>query len=115
MKSSKAFDLRLLSRLIFFLRKQYNHVRDKIDGLGPLVLTEYDFVSGIAHQTVKKSKHEVLNRELRTISGWIDCATHSVNTIEQQLCINTRWQWDDAKYIATESLSASSRSFRGLL
>ena len=36
---------------------------------------------------------------MRTISGWIDRATHSVNTIEQQLCINTRWQWDDAKYI----------------
>ena len=64
-----------------------------------MVLTEYDFVSGVAHQTVKKSKHEALNRELQTISGQIDRATHSVNTIKQQLCINTRWQWDDAKYV----------------
>jgi len=29
-----------------------------------LVLTEYEFTSGVAHQAVKKSKHEVMNREL---------------------------------------------------
>jgi len=48
---------------------------------------------------VKKSPHEVLNRELRAISGRIDRATHAVDTLEEQLCIGTRWKRDDAEYV----------------
>ena len=88
----------MLRILIFFLREQYNCVREKINELGPLVLTEYEFASGVAHQAVKKSPHEVLNRELRAISGRIDCATHAVDTLEEQLCIGTWWKRDDAEY-----------------
>ena len=67
--------------------------------LGPLNLTEYEFASGIAHRAVKRSKHEAINRELRNISGRIDRATDFVDTLEQRLCIETRWQWDDAEYV----------------
>ena len=45
------------------------------------------------------SEHEVLNRELRVISGRIDRATLSVDCFEEQLCINTRWQRNDAEYV----------------
>ena len=85
--------------LIVILRERYNRVRDTISGLGPLVLTEYEFASGVAHQAMKKSPHEVLNRELRTISGRIDRATDAVDDLDRQLSINTRWQWDDAEYV----------------
>jgi hypothetical protein len=64
-----------------------------------LVLTEYEFASGVAHQAVKKSKHEAMNRELRAISGRIDRATHAVDALEEQLCIDARWQRDDAEYV----------------
>jgi hypothetical protein len=64
-----------------------------------LVLTEYEFASGVAHQAMKKSKHEVMNRELRTISGRIDRATHAVDAIEQQLCIEMRWERNNAEYV----------------
>ena len=64
-----------------------------------MVLTEYEFTSGVAHQAVKKSKHEVMNRELWTISGQIDRATHAVDTIEQQLCIETRRDWNNNEYV----------------
>jgi len=64
-----------------------------------LVLTEYEFASGVAQQVVKKSKHEVMNRELRVFSGRIDRATHAVDTIEQQLCIETRWERNNAEYV----------------
>jgi len=64
-----------------------------------LVLTEHQFASGIAHQAVKNSEHEALNRKLRTFSGRIDRATQLVDTFEQQLCIETRWQRDDAEYV----------------
>ena len=67
--------------------------------LGPLNLTEHEFASGIAHQAVKTSKHEAINRELRTISGRIDRATDFVDTLERQLCIKTRWQQGDAEYV----------------
>ena len=85
--------------LIVILRERYNRVRDTISGLGPLVLTEYEFASGVAHQAMKKSPHEVLNRELRTISGRIDRATDAVDDLERQLSIDTRWQRDDAEYV----------------
>ena len=85
--------------LIVILRERYNRVRDTISGLGPLVLTEYEFASGVAHQAMKKSPHEVLNRELRTISGRIDRATDAVDDLERQLSIDTRWQRDDAEYM----------------
>jgi len=55
-----------------------------------LVLTEYEFASGVAQQVVKKSKYEVMNRQLQVFSRQIDCATHAVDTIEQQLCIETQ-------------------------
>ena len=48
---------------------------------------------------MKKSLHEVLNRELRAISRQIDRATHAVDTLEKQLCIGTRWKRDDAEYV----------------
>jgi len=96
---SKAFDLHLIRRSHSFLREQYNHVRDKISGLGPLVLTEYEFAAGVAHQTVKKSKHEVMNRDLRAISGRIDHATDAVDALEEHLSINTRWQRGNAEYV----------------
>jgi len=48
---------------------------------------------------MKKSLHEVLNRELQAISRWIDCATHTVDTLEEQLCIGMQWKWDDAEYV----------------
>ena len=88
----------MLCILIFFLREQYNCVREKINELGPLVLTKYEFASSVAHQAVKKSPHEVLNRELQAISGWIDHVTHTVNTLKEQLCIGMWWKRDDAKY-----------------
>jgi len=64
-----------------------------------LVLTEHQFASGIAHQAVKNSKYKALNRKLQTISGRIDRATQLVDTFEQQLCIKTQWQQDDAEYM----------------
>jgi len=67
--------------------------------LGPLNLTKHEFASGIAHWAVKQSEHEAINRELQNISGRIDRATDFVDTLEQQLCIGTRWQQDDAKYV----------------
>ena len=48
---------------------------------------------------MKKSKHEVVNRELQLISGRIDRATHAIDTIEQQLCIETRWERNNAEYV----------------
>ena len=67
--------------------------------LGPLNLTEHEFASSIAHRAVKRSEHEAINRELRNLSGWIDRATDFVDTLEQRLCIGTRWQRDDAEYV----------------
>jgi len=96
---SKAFNLTLLHNLIIYLRKQHSCARDKLNGLGPLILTKHEFASSIAHQAVKESEHEALSRKLRTISGWIDHATDSVDTIERVLCIKMRWQPDDAEYI----------------
>ena len=40
-----------------------------------------------------------MNRELRAISGRIDRATHAVDALEEQLCIDARWQRDDAEYV----------------
>jgi len=48
-----------------------------------LVLTKYEFTAGVAHQTVKKSKHEVMNRDLQAISGQIDHATDAVDALEE--------------------------------
>jgi len=48
---------------------------------------------------MKKSPHEVLNRELQAISRRIDHATHAVDTLEEQLCISTQWKQDDAEYV----------------
>ena len=96
---SKPFDLHLVWQSHSFLREQYNHVRDKISGLGPLVLTKYEFAAGVAHQTMKKSKHEVMNRDLWAISGRIDRATDAVNALEEHLSIDMRWQWGDAEYV----------------
>ena len=84
---------------MFRLREHYDSVRDEIHGLSPLNLTEHEFASGVADQTVKESKHETLNRKLRAISLQIDCATHSVDAIEKGLCIETRWKRDDAEYV----------------
>ena len=64
-----------------------------------MVLTEHQFASSIAHQAVKNSEHEALNRKLRTISGQIDCAAQLVDTFEQQLCIEMQWQQDNAEYV----------------
>jgi hypothetical protein len=64
-----------------------------------LVLTEHEFASGVSGQVIKKSKHEGLNRELRAISKQIDRASQSVDILEEQLCINTRWKQDDAEYV----------------
>jgi len=64
-----------------------------------LNLTEHEFASGIANQTVKESKHEALNRKLQAISGQIDCATHSVDALEKGLCIETRWKQDNTEYV----------------
>jgi hypothetical protein len=86
----------LLFDLIFCLRKKYNSIIERIKGCGPLVLTEYKFTSGVADQVVKKSKHDALNRELWVISLQINCTTQIVNTFEEELCIETQWQWDDA-------------------
>src|SRR6267378_898131 len=99
LRFSKAFNLTLLRDLIICLRKQYGCARDKLNGLGPLILTEHEFASGVAHQAVKESEHEALSRKLRTISGRIDRATDSVDTIERVLCIKTQWQPDDAEYV----------------
>ena len=99
LKSSKALDLYLVTQSHFRLRKRYNSVREEVDGLGPLNLTEHEFASGIANRTVKESKHEALNRKLRAISGQIDRATHSVDALEKGLCIETRWKQDDAEYV----------------
>jgi len=99
LRFSKAFNLILLRDLIICLRTQYSCARDKLNGLGPLILTEHEFASGVAHQAVKESEHEALSRKLRTISGRIDRATDSVDTIERVLCIKTRWQPDDAEYV----------------
>jgi hypothetical protein len=89
----------LLFNLIFCLRKKYNSIIDSIKELGPLVLTEYKFASGVADQVVKKSEHDALNRELRAISLQIDCATQIVDTFEEELRIKTRWQRDNAQYV----------------
>ena len=62
-------------------------------------LTEHQFASGVADQVVKNSEHEALNRKLRAISGRIDRTTDFVDSIEQRLCIETRWQRDDAEYV----------------
>ena len=99
MNFSKAFNLHLVPQSHSFLREQYNCVRDKISGLGPLVLTEYEFASGVAHQTMKKSKHKVMNRELQAISGQIDRATDAVDALEEHLSIDTWWQQGDAEYV----------------
>jgi hypothetical protein len=94
-----AFNLAVLHDLIFRLRKQYSCTKDKLNGLGPLILTEYEFASGVAHQAVKESEHEAISRKLRTISARIDRAADSVDTIERVLCIKTRWQPEDAEYV----------------
>jgi hypothetical protein len=89
----------LLFDLIFCLRKKYNSIIERIKGLGPLVLTEYEFASGVANQVMKKSKHDALNRELWAVSLQIDHATQIVDTFKEELCIETRWQWDDTQYV----------------
>jgi len=99
LKSSKAFNLYLVTQSHFCFRKQYNSVREEVDGLGPLNLTKYEFTSGIANQTVKESKHEALNRKLWAISGQIDHATHSVDALKKGLCIETRWKQDNTEYV----------------
>ena len=99
LKSSKAFNLYLVTQSHFHLRKQYNSVREEVNGLGPLNLTKHEFASSIANWTVKESKHKALNRKLQAISGQIDRATHSVNALEKGLCIETRWKQDDAEYV----------------
>jgi len=96
---SEAFNFQLVTRSHFCLRRQYNCAQDRMKGLGPLNLTEHKFASGIADQVVKTSKHEAINKELRTICGRIDRATDFVDTLERQLCIKTRWQRDDAEYV----------------
>jgi len=88
-----------LRDLIFCRRKQYNCARDKMVRLGPLNLTEHEFASGIAHRAVERSEHEAINREVRKLSGRIDRAADFVDTLEQQLCIETRWHRDDAEYV----------------
>ena len=40
-----------------------------------------------------------MNRELWSISRRIDRATHAVDAIEQQLCIEMRWEWNDTEYV----------------
>ena len=71
----------------------------RIKRLGPLVLTEHEFASGVANQVMKKSEHDALNRELRAVNLQIDRATQIVDTFEEELCIETRWQRDDAQYV----------------
>ena len=89
----------MLRGLIFFLREQYDCVIVAIGHLGPLVLTEHEFASGVSDKVIKTSKHEGLNREMRAISKQIDRASQSVDILEEQLCINTRWKRDDAEYM----------------
>ena len=84
---------------MFRLRKHYNSVRDDIDRLSPLNLTEHEFASGVVDQTVRESEHESLSRKLWAFSLQIDRATHSVDAIEKGLCIATRWERDDAEYV----------------
>jgi len=89
----------LLHDLIFCCRKQYNCARDKMVRLGPLNLTKHEFASGIAHRAVEQSEHEAINREVQKLSRQIDCAADFVDTLEQQLCIETWWHQDDAKHM----------------
>jgi hypothetical protein len=74
---------------MFCLRKHYNSVRDDIDRLSPLNLTEHEFTSGVVDQMVRESEHKSLSRKLRAFSLQIDHVRHFIDAIEKGLCIVT--------------------------
>lgn len=99
MLSSRFFCLRLVIWSHHLPREEYNAVRNVINNVDPfLTLTEHEFSMDVANHVVKKSKHAMIDKELRLISGRLERAVCVVDDVERLLGIKTRWQREDAEY-----------------